>query len=211
MFGYEHRRYQYQLQQQKTACSQYPNNPTTDQIIAAWKEYAVNLIDNEGRVPYLVTMMFKHIPGPQRTRMNIMMRDIERIYGRAATRCVRNPRAPSQVARLPIWLVFPDYPVWKKRRKQSIHDVTVNDGLHYHIMIFIHPQSRLKETFQMHLVDWQGLYARPEHPLDRIEAEEIDHDPDYVLGYLAKSVRRFRFGASDILILPCSVTELNAP
>lgn len=171
----------------------------------------MNLIENEGRVPYLVTMMFKHIPGSERTRMSLMMKDIERIYGRAATRCVRNPRSPWQVARLPTWLVFPDYPVWKIHRKQSIHDVTINDGLHYHSMTFIHPCSRLKQSFPMHLVDWQHLYVRQEHPLDRIEAEEIDHDPGYVVDYVAKSVRHSRFAASDILILPRSITELSAP
>src|SRR4051812_27918519 len=99
MFENKHRRYQYTLPQQYKPPQQYPINPTTDQIIEAWQGYAVNLIENEGRVPYLVTMMFKHIPGSERTRMSLMMKDIERIYGRAATRCVCNPRSPWQVAR----------------------------------------------------------------------------------------------------------------
>src|SRR4051812_2336872 len=97
------------------------------------------------------------------------------------------------------------------RRKQSIHDVTVNDGLHYHSMTFIHPASRHKESFQDHLIDWQSLYVRPEHPLDRIEAEVIDRDPDYVVDYLAKSIRRFRFSPTDVLLLPRSVKELSGP
>src|SRR3954463_2934646 len=116
MSGHQRRRYQPQLSQQKSHGSEYTSygNPTTDQMMEAWKQYAVDLIEKEGRIPYLVTMMFKHIPGSERTKMNIMTKDIERIYSRAVTRCVRNPRSPHQIGRLPRWLVFPDYPVWKK-------------------------------------------------------------------------------------------------
>ena len=158
---------------------------TTDQLITAWQSYTAKMIA-EGRRPYLLTMMFKHIPGSERTRMTIMARDIqERIYPRAVTRCVCNPRSPFQAGRLPIWLGFPDYPVAKKK-KSSVHDVTVNDGLHFHAINLIHPESRLQESFVDHLVKWQDLYVRPERPLDRIHAEEIDSSPGYVVDYASR-------------------------
>ena len=141
--------------------------------------------------------------------MNIMTKDIERIYGRAATRFVRDPRSPRQAHRLPIRLAFPDYPV-AKYEKHSLRDVAINDGLHFHSFDLIHPASRLTDDFAEHLKQWQGLYVRDEYPLARIEAEKVETDPAYVIDYLAKWTRRGRFSPSDLLVLPRSISELSA-
>jgi hypothetical protein len=142
--------------------------------------------------------------------MGIMTKDIERIYGRFATRCVRKPRSWWQAHKLPIWLIFPDYPIYK-HEKQSLREVTINDGLHYHGVGLLHRQPRLQGDFPDHLTDWQNLYVRPDYPLKRIHAEGIKRDADYVVDYLTKWTRRGRFSPADFLILPRSVTELSAP
>jgi len=44
-----------------------------------------------------------------------------------------------------------------------------------------------------------------------MEAVKIEANPAYVFDYLARWTRRGRFSPSDLLVLPRSITELNAP
>src|SRR3982750_4003659 len=93
---------------------------------------------------YLLTFMFRQLSGSRGSVLRQMERELERVYARALTRIVRKPRCEAAQGRLPILLGCPDFPV-PKGQKQSLHDVTFNDGLHVHALALIPPGSRLKE------------------------------------------------------------------
>src|SRR4051794_34524137 len=80
---------------------------------------------------YLLSFMFQQLPGSRVSVPRQMERELERVYGRVLTRIVRKPRCEAHQGKLPIWLACPDFPV-PKRGKLSLHDVTLNDGLHIH-------------------------------------------------------------------------------
>src|SRR5665213_1108835 len=88
-----------------------------------------------------------------------MEREIERIYATMRTRIIRNPMSRSVVEKLPMWICSPDFPV-PKHHKQSLSAVIVNDGLHYHGICLLPPESRLKEPLTEPVANHQGLYVR---------------------------------------------------
>src|SRR5829696_7310266 len=77
---------------------------------------------------YLISFMFNRARGSRPSVIRQMHREVERIYSTVLTRIIRDPRKVPIVT-LPLWIVCPDYPV-PKHAKQSLRDVTVNDGLH---------------------------------------------------------------------------------
>src|SRR6185295_14073204 len=99
---------------------------------------------NEGDA-HFVTFMYHPLPGTQTNKIERMGQDIERIYNRLLTRCVRNPRSELYRDKRPILFASPDLPVYK-RNKDSMESIIINDGLHMHAIIIIRPGTRLKET-----------------------------------------------------------------
>jgi hypothetical protein len=73
---------------------------------------------NEGWDGYLFTFMFNQLPGSRRAIVHQMHQQIERWYGRLATRTVRKPRSPVWAPLLPKGIFIPDLPV-PKRLKQD--------------------------------------------------------------------------------------------
>lgn len=186
--------------------------PTTEnlispkQITAGYAEMATQYVE-DGWIPYLLTFMFRQLAGGPSAVARQMEREIERIYSRFVTRVVRNPRSAFEAGRLPIWVGCPDYPV-HKHLKQSLHDVTVNDGRHMHAVHLQPPNSRLKLGVGEHFEEVQGLYVRPGFPLLRVHAVEITHDLHSVVDYALKAMLRGLVGEDATLILPRSRTEM---
>jgi hypothetical protein len=129
-----------------------------------------------------------------------MRREVERVYCQMLTRIVRAPKSLSQKGRLPIWIISPDYPVYKHEKK-ALRDVAVNDGLHMSGVALIPPGSRLRQRLDHHLRDNKRLYLQPDSPLCRIHAEPITETPEQVADYSLKSVKRSRTSIDDILVL----------
>lgn len=179
---------------------------TPQQITAGYAGMAARYVA-EGWSPYLLTFMFKRIPGSPASVSRQMERDVERVYSRFVTRVVRNPRSAFEVGRLPIWIVSPDYPVFK-HAKQALYDVAINDGLHLHGIHLQPPCSRLQIGVDEHFSARQTLYVQPEHPLLRIHAVPITHDVEKVVEYALKAMRAGLVGIDAALILPRSRTEL---
>ena len=92
---------------------------------------------------YLISVMFNRVRGSRPSVIRQMHREVERIYSTVLTRIIRDPRKVPIVT-LPLWIVCPDYPV-PKHAKQSLRDVTVNDGLHMHGTALTPPWNRMKE------------------------------------------------------------------
>jgi hypothetical protein len=183
-----------------------PSAITAKQITTGYAQMAMQY-ETEGWNPSLLTFMFQQLPGSRASVGRQMEREVERVYSRFVTRVVRNPRSAFQVGRLPVWLCSPDFPVFKYT-KQTLDDVTVNDGEHMHAIALQPPWSRLDSDLDVHFEECQGLYVRPEFPLLRIDARPITHDLNKVVEYALKAMRRGIVGRETTLILPRSRTEM---
>ena len=173
------------------------------QITDAYAEMAARYVE-DGWAPYLMTFMFRQLPGSPGGVARQMERELERVFSRFVTRCVRNPRSKFATGRLPVWLCSPDYPVFKYA-KQSLSDVAVNDGRHMHAIGLQPPKSRLKVGLGDHFDDCQHLYIGPDFPLARMDVQPITHDIENVVGYVQKAVRTGRVGDDGTFVLPATV------
>jgi hypothetical protein len=180
---------------------------------AAWIEQILNgKSDDQIWNGYIVTFMYNHIPGPFDHKCSVMENEIERVYATLINHVVHNSRSPSQRKKLPKLYAFPDYPR-KKMDPFRWEDVMINDGLHYHGIILIPIDTRLKISLDMfineeknektyrHLVKFGG-------PLRRIHIKPVDRTPQKVAGYAFKSIEWRIPDSNKMLILPKAVSEL---
>jgi hypothetical protein len=150
--------------------------------------------------------MFNQLPGPRRAMVQHMHQQLERWYGRLATRTVRKPRSPVWVPFLPKGIFVPDLPV-PKRSKQDIGDVSTNDGLHMHGIMVATRTRKLPETLDVHFEENPGTYLS--RKLRHIDVRRITHSAEYVTEYALKSLKRPTFSEDDILVLPRALSELS--
>jgi hypothetical protein len=160
---------------------------------------------NEGWDGYLFTFMFNQLPGPRRAMVHQMHQQLERWYGRLATRTVRKTRSPVWAPFLPKGIFVPDLPV-SKRAKQSIGDVSTNDGLHMHGVVVANRWARIPETLDVYFEEnlEQFLTSKLRH----IDVQRITHRPKYTAGYGLKGLKRPTFSEDDVLVLPRALVEL---
>ena len=127
-----------------------------DEIIASGYGAMVTERLEQGWEGYLITLMFNRIRGPQPSVIRQMQREV--VYATVLTRIIRNPRKIPLFG-LPLWIVFPDYPV-PKHAKMELRDVAVNGGLHLHGIALVPPWSRMNCGLDDHFEMSQELYAR---------------------------------------------------
>ncbi|RYF13687.1 MAG: hypothetical protein EOO77_15155 [Oxalobacteraceae bacterium] len=180
------------------------------QITEAYGDWAMRF-QEDGWTPYLLTLMFRQLRGSPTAVARQMEREAERVYGRFVTRVRRNPGAPSSIGHLPVWICSPDYPVFK-HAKQSLQEVTINDGRHLHSLGFQPPpqHSRLVEPVDEHFAARQDLYVRQDFPLLRLHAKLITHNLDGVAEYALKAMRQGLIGADSLFVLPRGNSEMPA-
>jgi hypothetical protein len=180
---------------------------------AAWIEQIIEARrDDQIWNGYIVTFMFNHIPGPFEHKCSVMENEIERVYATLVRYVVHDSRSKSQRKKLPLLHAFPDYPR-KKMEPFSWEDIKIIDGLHYHGIVLIPTNTRLKISLDMfineeeneetyrHLVKFGG-------PLRRIHVEAVDHTPRKAAGYVFKSFEWRIPDSNKMLILPKALSEL---
>jgi hypothetical protein len=159
----------------------------------------------------LVTFMFNHISGSLDKKCKAMEDEVDRVYRTLVPQVERSPRSPAGSKRLPILLAFPDYPT-RKLDRSSFLDVKINDGLHYHGVVLVHTESRLKIGLDIHMREHQDRYVREGDALRRIHVKPID-DPSAktAVGYGFKALG-WRIPDTDrIFVRPRAVSELETP
>jgi hypothetical protein len=181
-------------------------NPIAErlQLIGGYQKWVRGYVDR-GWDPYFVSLMFHQLPGSQASVLRQMKGEIERVYSRLVTRFDRNPRSPAGSQRLPVMILFPDLPVYK-REKRSIKDVSINDGLHYGGIALTPPVSRFRGTLDGHFEEEQDNYVSDK--LERIYVKPISSNIARVVDYAAKTFKRGRVSDADIIILPKTTREL---
>jgi hypothetical protein len=181
-------------------------NPIAErlEVIGGYQKWVRGYVDRAWD-PYFVSLMFHQLPGSQASVLRQMKGEIERVYTRLVTRFDRNPRSPAGSQRLPLMILFPDLPVYK-REKRSIKDVSINDGLHYGGIALTPPVSRFHTTLDAYFKEEQDKYVSDK--LARIHVKPIIWKATYVMDYVAKTFKRGRVSAEDIIILPRTRSEL---
>jgi hypothetical protein len=157
---------------------------------------------------YQLTFMFHHVPGRFDRKCEVMEDEIDRVYRTLVPNVERSPRSPAGSKRLPILVAFPDYPT-RKLGCSSTLDVKINDGVHYHGIVLVHTESRLKIGLDMHMKEHADRYIRHGGALRRIHIQPID-DPTAktAVGYGFKALE-WRIPDPDrIFIRPRAVSEL---
>ena len=160
---------------------------------------------NQGWDGYLVTFMFNQLPGSRRAMVHQMHQQLERWYGRLATRTIRKTRSPVWVPFLPKGIFVPDLPV-PKRSKLGIRDVSINDGLHMHGIVVANRWARIPETLDVYFEENLKTYLT--NKLRHIDVQRITHRTEYTTGYGMKGLKRPAFSEDDILVLPRALSEL---
>ena len=157
---------------------------------------------------FQVTFMFNHIAGSFNRRCDAMEDEIDRVYRTLVSQVERFPRSPAGSKRLPVLVAFPDYP-HKKLDGSSHLDAKINDGLHYHGVILVHTESRLKIGLDIHMAEHEHRYVRPRDALRRIFIQPIDgRSAKTAVGYGFKALE-WRIPDTDrIFIRPRTVSEL---
>ena len=136
---------------------------------------------------FQVTFMFNHIPGRFERKCAVMEDEIDRVYRTLVPQVERFPRSKAGRKRLPLLLAFPDYPQRKLDGSSNL-DVKINDGLHYHGVVLVHTESRLKIGLDIHMAENESRYVREGDALRRIHIQPIDD-------FTAKTVVGYGFKA----------------
>ena len=176
------------------------------QLINSYTTLVKQYLD-EGWQGYLMTMIFNQLSGNDRQKNHQMQVSTEGIYASLLTRIIRKPwRLP---AANPILIAGPDWPVWK-HGKMTLSEVTINDGLHYHGVLLVPAQSRLKIPVHQHFIENQDYYLR-DGILRRIDVRPFpDADVSTVVDYALKGLKTSRLPDDEnLLILPKSYLEIS--
>jgi hypothetical protein len=175
-------------------------------LIVGYASLLQQRVKNDGWNPYLLTFMFRHLPGKQSVQLVAMEQAIVRFYSTLLTRIVRNPHSAFQQSQRPILIAAPDYPAFK-HDKQKISDIATNDGLHMHGMLVVPWKSRMKEDTISHLQRYTRLYVKD--PFIRINISEIEDNIGRVGDYVFKSIKTERCSWDDIIVLPKNRSEIR--
>lgn len=175
-------------------------------LIHGYQEWVQDYVDQDWD-PYEISFMYHALPGTTKSILEQMKKEIYRVNSKLVTRFDREPRSEAGFNRLPRMMLFPDLPVYK-RKKRSLNDVSINDGLHYGGIALTPPISRFSTTLDAYFDEHEQEYVNQN--LDRIYVEPIISDADYVADYVAKSIKRATVSEDDIVILPRAISEMPA-
>lgn len=153
-----------------------------EELLDAYSDWVRSHVE-DGWEAFLLTFMFRPLPGSPNTQISVMQDEIMRVYATLATRIVRKPNSRRGSRFLPKGIFFPDRPVYK-HRKSTLRDASINDGLHIHgIMVARRgvglKLSRLRERLDHHLIRNMDKYTNDK--LVRIHIELITYRPDMSL------------------------------
>jgi len=177
-----------------------------DRMIQGYATMVRQRVD-AGFRPYLATFMFPRLPGSPRAIIGQMRDGVTGVYATFVTRVARHPTSPGSVATLPIMITAPDLPV-PKRDKLPGSEIALNDGMHWHGVLLVPSNSRLRMPADEHFRLQQRLYVGDRSRLDRVDVRPITRAPDVAVDYVLKGSRRRSFSLDDVLILPRALSEL---
>jgi hypothetical protein len=187
-------------------------------MIQAWPSWIKTVVERQhrGGIWYAsdITLMFDHIPGSFQQKWAVMADEADRVYSTLTNHVVHNQRSPSQAAKLPIWIVAPDYPFKKKHgmsARATLAEVKINDGLHLNGIMLMRIDTRLRVTLKMYFDpngDNYRHYIKEGDPLRRIHVEPVEETPKVMADYTLKTLKWRIPDLDHILLFPKTPSEL---
>ncbi len=171
------------------------------------KEYANWTIEKKssGWIVYQITIMFDQLNldnGPYKRQMTKL---IDLLYIKLLSRVFKR-KDDHAYENYPIWVLCPDLPVPKVRKKKlKIEDVKINGGLHYHGIVMIPPNKRDDFDLIYIIKNFNHLYCI--RGIASIHIDTVTETPEKFSNYVLKSLQRFRASTDDLFILPKNSSE----
>jgi hypothetical protein len=159
-----------------------------------------------GFQPYLFSFMFNELAGNSISRLLRMEQEVQHVYSHALTHIIRRPRTTS-LSEMPLLIASPDWPV-PKTGKDSLSNIAVNDGLHYHGIWLQPPKARMKQPLNDYFGEREAVYCGQGRPLSSIWVEPVNSKPEKTTRYVLKSLPRGRASSDQLLILPRTHSEM---
>ncbi|WP_038382729.1 hypothetical protein [Bradyrhizobium elkanii] len=176
-------------------------------IASGYGQLVASRID-DGWSAYLVTVVFQHFAGPKQAVLGWMRDEVQRIYSTLVTYVHRRPKT-APVDKLPILIAVADLPVAKRGKVSSA--TACNGGLHFHAILMVPPDSRLKGSLVEHFAENADRYAGPRKLVASVHVEPITHNYQRATDYVFKTVIRRRLSYEDaVLVLPRTRSELGS-
>ena len=158
-----------------------------------------------GFEPYMLGFMFKLAMLDGRSQQ--LSGEVNRVYSRFLTECVRNPWSKHNLHNRPVLIACPDWPVWKRNKQDQIK-VLPWEGAHWGGVLLVPPRNNLNVRVKDHFETVKRkAYVRAGLPLSRIYVEHISYQLRLATEYALKSLVRRRCSFDDLLIFPFSKSE----
>ena len=105
--------------------------------------------------------------------LNKCLEEVNRVYSRFLTECVRYPWSKRNMDNRPVLIACPDWPV-RKRYKQDQMKMLPSEGANWHGILLVPPRNRLNAGVKEHFeTENRKAYVRVGLPLSRIHVEPI--------------------------------------
>jgi hypothetical protein len=164
-------------------------DPVTRQQVNGFGRLVIDRV-NDGWSCHLMTFPFVQFPGPRGAVIQAMKGELQRVYSTFVTRTHRKPRStPSD--ELPVLIGAADLQVHKKDSRSSPL-VLCNGGLHFHGLLLVPPDTRLKVPVDEHFREYQDMYIGRRRLITRQDVRPVDETPEQVVDYGFKTILRRR-------------------
>ena len=155
-----------------------------------------------------IPIVFAVVSDPVGQRLFTTLDEIQRVSSTFVTRTHRKPRT-TPADELPVLIGAADLQVYK-RDPASSPLILCNGGLHFHGLLLVPPDTRLKVPVDEHFREYQDMYIGRRRLITRQDVRPVDETPEQVVDYGFKTILRRRVSYDDgILILPRSRDELS--
>jgi hypothetical protein len=163
---------------------------------------------DEGWTCHLLTFLFTQLPGKRSAVIGQMKNEIQRVYSTLLTRVHRKPKTASS-DELPVLIAAADLPIHKRDRSSS-PIFSCNAGLHFHAILLIPSDSRLKEPADVHFRSNKRTYCGRLGAVSSIHVRPVSVSIEQVVDYLFKTIKRGSVTYDEaVLVLPRSEGELT--
>ena len=177
------------------------SNEAIASIIQGYANMISDLVE-DGWNAYYVSILFHQLPGTERSHLEQMKREVNRLYCSLTMRTVKDTRSKCWARYLPVAIFAPDLPVPKGRGKPkaSLAEVTTNGGLHINGIILANRWGKIRTGLKKHFAEKKCVYEK-----DAVRAIGIERitkeDLHTVVDYTFKQFERRRFSTDDIMVL----------
>jgi hypothetical protein len=167
--------------------------------------------------PFLMTFMFKPLPGEGRSRAQQMFDEVDRVYSTFVTRVVRRPRREAMRTQVmkhfhdgyvedgrPLLVACLDGYCRKPHKREAVTGQH-NDGEHVHAILVVSSANRLKCQADEHFAQHKSLYEK--NRLLRLDIRPIKTDLATTIDYGLKGLKSGVATSDDIIVLPKALSQ----